>query len=370
MSKEKIAYFIGSTSISGAEKRLLYTASGVSKNLGVKIDVIIQKSVFENLASNDLLKTDSFEGINLKVVPEWNFNNLFFQKFSYLLLNSLYVFAFTIFRCKKLHVALYNKKVVPIFIILKIIFRKKIYYEVTSPDLAIKPLTIRIANRRSLYDKMIAVSPNVAKILQNSCKNKPELYLRKFPYVDHIKESNEYKLSEKENRVVFAHRLIKRKNPELAVEAFTKLAYKYSDWSFEIFGSGHMEEKIEKLIQKKSLDNLLFQGYHNGIIEVLANSKIFVSLIYPDNYPSQSVFEAFQMGNVVVFSDTGDSRKYFFDEQVSRCTDLNIESVVNAINYFIINYDTIESPAKAINFIEQNYSKNKYIDDTVNIYRD
>lgn len=176
-------------------------------------------------------------------------------------------------------------------------------------------------------------------------------------------------LSQKKNVVVFAHRLIERKNPWIAVKAFAFLAKKHSDWSFEVYGNGPLSGEIELYCSAAGLDNLNYLGYHDDIPCVLARSKIFVSLIYPDNFPSQSVFEAMACGNALVISDTGDSCERFLCGDNGVSVELDVDSLIKGVEKLIVSEDLAFKNKESIRFFEKHYSEQDYVNESLEIYR-
>ena len=72
-----------------------------------------------------------------------------------------------------------------------------------------------------------------------------------------------------------------------------------------------MQKQLEILLADEINTNSVMKiGRVNDISDYLMHSKIYVSLIEPDNYPSQSIFEAMYYGNALVCSNTGDSNKF------------------------------------------------------------
>src|SRR5690606_28342446 len=105
---------------------------------------------------------------------------------------------------------------------------------------------------------------------------------------------------------------ISRKNPVIAAKAFVDLANEFDDWEFLFFGDGPLSPEIKDIF-KNSQKNAKFIGSSVDLKNELYDSYAFVSLIEPDNYPSQSVLEAMSLGNLLIISDTGYSKDKFFD---------------------------------------------------------
>lgn len=117
---------------------------------------------------------------------------------------------------------------------------------------------------------------------------------------------------DKENIVSFVGRLISEKNSILFLESVLRLKILYpqivSGWKFVIMGKGRLEEKVREFINKYSLNRIVELTSSYSSHELLSKSKIFVSLQYPTNYPSQSLIEAMATENAVIATDDEDTR--------------------------------------------------------------
>lgn len=116
-----------------------------------------------------------------------------------------------------------------------------------------------------------------------------------------------------ENRssIVSASRFIKRKNVLLFAQAI-KLALPQlpSDWRVDVLGQGDEQESIEAELAEHIESGRVFVGYVSNVEERMRRAGIYVSLIEPDNFPSQGVLEAMRMGCALILSDTGQSRRF------------------------------------------------------------
>jgi hypothetical protein len=68
-----------------------------------------------------------------------------------------------------------------------------------------------------------------------------------------------------------------------------------------------MEDELKQTVKEC---NRIFVGYQPNIYDSLCKSKIFVSIIERDNYPSQSILEAMACQNALILSDRGDSNRF------------------------------------------------------------
>jgi len=80
--------------------------------------------------------------------------------------------------------------------------------------------------------------------------------------------------------IIFVGRLIKEKNPDLLVEAVASVLPEYPDLRVLLIGQGPEEKKIQDMIRKKNLEDvILLHGFyenHDDLMAALKSSKIFV----------------------------------------------------------------------------------------------
>jgi len=141
-----------------------------------------------------------------------------------------------------------------------------------------------------------------------------------------------YKNAEKENIIVFAHRLISTKSPILFAEVVKELYDEgiLSNWKVYFRGDGAQREPISELLRDNIEDSNIEIGYTSDLQNDLRISKVFVSLVTTGNFPSNSVFEAMNYSNILLLSDTGITKEKFDFADVNLC-DLNHESLKKAL---------------------------------------
>lgn len=117
----------------------------------------------------------------------------------------------------------------------------------------------------------------------------------------------------RENLVVFAHRLIPRKHGVTFARAAKRFLARRPDWRVSIRGEGPDAPEIARILAGEIAAGRVMTGYVADLPAELRRSRIFVSIIEADNYPSQSVVEAMVCGNALLLSDRGATRAAFFD---------------------------------------------------------
>src|SRR5690606_36928277 len=85
----------------------------------------------------------------------------------------------------------------------------------------------------------------------------PKVLSRRVPF-------SEFTMSEasmqKKKIVVFAHRMIKRKNPMLAVLSFLDVAFEHPEWSFHIYGDGPLANEVANICESSQVSNVKYYG--------------------------------------------------------------------------------------------------------------
>lgn len=119
----------------------------------------------------------------------------------------------------------------------------------------------------------------------------------------------------KENLIVYASSFYGRKNPILFARVLARFLKDNSDWKAAVLGGGELESEVKEiLIDAMKSGQIELIGRVASIYPYLVRSKVYVSLITPDNYPSQSVFEAMYCKNALLCTDVGDTGRMVGDE--------------------------------------------------------
>jgi glycosyltransferase involved in cell wall biosynthesis len=116
----------------------------------------------------------------------------------------------------------------------------------------------------------------------------------------------------KQNLIVWAGRLEIYKNPLFAITIARKYQtlLRQHDFRMVIAGKGALEDAIHAEIQRYRLTDIVSVEYYHDITKLFLKSKIYISTQIITNYPSQALIEAYICNNVILCSDTGDSRLF------------------------------------------------------------
>lgn len=241
-------------------------------------------------------------------------------------------------------------------------------FEVTSPDWA-----DRLISRPDTVPKNLllnAVSRSVHQRLLDAGDDRrvycaPEM----FPNVDPTAYTAP-DMSIKEKIIVFAHRLIPRKNAVLFARVVNRFIDAFPDWRVVIRGEGPDEQKIRVILDTHVKAGRAEVGYITDLSQELRRSRIFVSIIEQDNYPSQSVLEAMVHGNALLLSDRGHTREKFYDENgiITEITEHKLYSSLSILASRLVLLD--EMGMNSFKLAVRRFSRQKYLEYLKRLYRE
>ncbi|XPP27596.1 MAG: glycosyltransferase [Leucobacter sp.] len=117
----------------------------------------------------------------------------------------------------------------------------------------------------------------------------------------------------KQQMIVSASRFEGRKNVVSVAKALSLALPKMPGWVACVAGQGEDETEIRQILASLIDEGRVSVGYDATIEKTLRAARVYISLIEPDNYPSQAVLEAMHFGNALVLSDKGDSGRFIGD---------------------------------------------------------
>lgn len=112
--------------------------------------------------------------------------------------------------------------------------------------------------------------------------------------------------SKKENSILFAGALVKRKGYQDLICAFSLIADKYKDWKIVFAGNGEIEEGKHLCTKMGIIDQVVFKGWVSGEEkEILFNSStLFCLPSYAEGFP-MAVLDAWAYGLPVITTPVG-----------------------------------------------------------------
>lgn len=368
---KKIALYTNSNGLSGAEKRFIRIFFQLQNNQDeVDVYLFLNKELYEH-ALKDSELSDKLKSKNIaeKVLIVPNINVRFIRSLANPFVEYFYIknkmnrlkidiihsgyggFGFNLMK---------NNKFTSIF-------------EVTSPDVAKNMFKNDFRKRMYMnFDYYYCVSDTVDEKMKYYNESKREIdnsriFKSSIPFYSPPNLLSN--LDNKEKTIVFASRFKERKNPLLFANVIKEFLKVKKDWKVYILGKGKLEKDIKEILNEEIKEGKVFVGHISNLYEILRVSSIYVSLIYPDNYPSQSVMEAMYYKNTILASNTGTTYKLVEDGVNGFLVNLDQGEILEKIIYMSENAEMLarmgeESQKK----IKKELNSEVYIKELLNLY--
>lgn len=363
--KPNIWYLLSAVGMGGAEKRFIKMASEIAKKGWFdEINIVLNKEVYLSYLK-DSECCDKIQGKDLKIHIYENYSKKFpSNRFQVKINKKIYRFV----KSNKLKQLLYKyfswyavlKKLIPENDILHAVYGdpaqngaillankrcNKCILEVTSPrDISKRKyeqyssLIDRLSSNQFTILCVSKVVYNVFKELlsrENSQNWKLDFY--RGPLLEEgvgIKDVNKIP---KNNTIVFAHRFISAKNGVLFAKVIASVINKAEmiNWRVLFLGKGSEEESIKKILQEKIRENIVEVRWSDNLDQELKKSKIFVSIISTGNIPSQSLFTSMKYGDLLLLSDTGNTKEIVGEHNGIVYSEINPNSLRENLLYLV-----------------------------------
>lgn len=110
---------------------------------------------------------------------------------------------------------------------------------------------------------------------------------------------------QREKTITTAGRLTDQKNQLMLIEAFSRIASRYKDYSLVIYGDGPNRNGLTNRVRQLSLeDRIQFPGYVPDVLENVAKSSLFVLSSDYEGMPN-ALMEAMALGTPCISTDCG-----------------------------------------------------------------
>lgn len=177
----------------------------------------------------------------------------------------------------------------------------------------------------------------------------------------------DYKNMKKE--IVTVGRLEPQKNHKLLIDAFAKIAEKFSEYNLKIYGTGSLENELKEQIQKLHLESrILLMGNSKHVLEDIKQASQFVFSSDFEGLPN-SLIEAMALGLPCISTDCspGGAREVIKDGENGLLTECgNVDELAKAMCYLLDNQDKANEfgrKAKDVKFrVESGYIANCWIE--------
>lgn len=237
-------------------------------------------------------------------------------------------------------------------------------FEVTSPDVA-KYLQ---QSKKLIPETVIlrAVSASVQEKI-NGCFPKNTSCPALLPYFK-PPEFSEPNFGNKSNTILFASRFQPRKNALLFAKVVKRFLVKRPDWKVLIRGWGPLQDQLEEILCREVESGSVDIGFNPDIWSELLSSRVFISLIEEDNYPSQSVLEAMWAGCALLLSNRGESKAKFIKNNGLVC-ELEEEDVLESLISITQNIEALTKAGKCSReIVRTRFAPEVYLNELVGLY--
>jgi glycosyltransferase involved in cell wall biosynthesis len=114
--------------------------------------------------------------------------------------------------------------------------------------------------------------------------------------------------------IIFAGRLDDQKHPFMFIEgvalALRREPELFRGWRFFLYGRGPLENEVKAAIAARGLGDRLALGAAADLAPVFAQSKLYVSTQEYENFPSLAMHEAMAAGNAVIARNVGQTSRF------------------------------------------------------------
>lgn len=261
-------------------------------------------------------------------------------------------------------------------VLASVLSSRPMIFEVTSPDVVQWLVQGRRRYTLGRVARFHAVSPSVAErfkqaLYEMGCQ-RLTTRIETAPIPLFVPPEGVVDRAEKENLVVFAARMVARKNPILFATVTKELIRHRQDWKVAILGRGPLRDDIASILRDELAEQKVELAYVPNPYSYFQRSKIFVSLVYPDNYPSQSVLEAMYCSNALVLTNGGYSRRFIDSEAPNGyLVDYQADAVLNALMEMTEDTDlTLQMGRRSKEHLEHEFAKERYLEHLQSLYEE
>lgn len=205
--------------------------------------------------------------------------------------------------------------------------------------------------------RIVARSKNAQEFIKKYCNNVSS------EYIDHGVNINEFTYDKsKKKQFVVVSQLIKRKRIDGIIRSFSDFLENHLEYNLFIIGSGEEKNRLEKLIDKKYINNIKFLGQlnHNEIIPILSKSCALVINTEKDN-SMLSIVESIATATPVITTSVPYNvdyiKKYKLGVISDNLSNNDYEKIIGDLDFYVnncINYR---------NYLSNEYHVKQFIDE-------
>jgi glycosyltransferase involved in cell wall biosynthesis len=172
-------------------------------------------------------------------------------------------------------------------------------------------------------------------------------------------------------RILFVGRLVERRGPRLALEAFSEALGINPKMELYIVGSGVLERSLKRFIKQNRLGaKVRMIGERKDVRPYLWMSDIFLAPSAVANSPSIAMREAMAAGLAIIATDVEDTKSIVKHGKTGLLCEVSTESLAESIAKLSSQRSFLEKLGKAAaKYAEQNLDVTTYVNQLIRIYK-
>ncbi|SMO50363.1 Glycosyltransferase involved in cell wall bisynthesis [Balnearium lithotrophicum] len=214
----------------------------------------------------------------------------------------------------------------------------------------------------------LSVSKEVYRIVEkeHNLFSKPHYILYNGVDFSKFKVKTRFRLGSSFKYIVCVGRLVKQKNFDIAIKAFSLIEKELPNTKLLIVGEGNEKEKLKDLAKSLNLSNkVIFTGYRSDVPGILKQSHV---LLMPSEYEGLGIahLEAMYAGLPAVISPNVPSK-----EIASNCSfvvPINPKDIANAVKKLLSDENLYKELSEKAKETAKNYSIENYVNKLIDLY--
>jgi len=127
--------------------------------------------------------------------------------------------------------------------------------------------------------------------------------------------TNHKSFKERKKKIILVGSLLKVKNFDTVIKAFSRLQKVYPSWSIEIYGAGIEEKNLKHLINNLKLSKSVeLKGFTSNIQDVYENSMIHLSASHKESF-GLTMVESMHCGSITIATKQTIGAKYLIEHE-------------------------------------------------------